>query len=164
NVARSASPGSTWYQMPLIPRTSSQLATRVVLPAPGGPTTHMAGLLARASSSKANRRSRATALCKRGLVSLASCGCLVGISPSPMQVLFAGQRSGEPASGDRTTAPAPAHSSCTAASTVNARACQDSQTAQAADHAGGCFISPHCGATRSDFLLQEVAWCTIAMC
>src|SRR5882762_9815122 len=69
--------------MPLMPRASSQEATRVVLPAPGGPTTQIAGLCSRASSSLANSRSRATALCRRGRVSFASCGTRFGSFSSP---------------------------------------------------------------------------------
>ena len=64
--------------MPSRRRESSQLATSVVLPAPGGPTTHRADRRERSSSSRANRRSRGTASCTRGRVSLASVGtCMV---------------------------------------------------------------------------------------
>jgi hypothetical protein len=56
-----------------------QLATRVVLPAPGGPTTQIARRCARSWSSLANSRSRATAWCSRGRVSLAGVGPVFGM-------------------------------------------------------------------------------------
>jgi hypothetical protein len=71
------------YQIPRMPRASSQLATTVVFPAPGGPTTQMARRLSRSASRRANRRSRATAPCRRGRVSLASRAPERGTPPPP---------------------------------------------------------------------------------
>src|SRR3954469_23746321 len=64
-----------------MPLASSQEATTVVFPAPGGPTTQIAGLYSRASSSSMNSRSLATALCSRGRVSFANREIAFGTSP-----------------------------------------------------------------------------------